>query len=114
LQKEDGGSPSGGGDELTIVDGLAWTASRNSLGHLMRNFRRRWTYPPFVPPPLHIFNQEENTTDSEEIGVEEREEEERSEEMSEEEGEVNNTLPQEIVVWKIKPLAVREEELARV
>jgi hypothetical protein len=49
---------------------------------------------------LHIFNQEENTTDSEEIGVEEREEEERSEEMSEEEGEVNNTLPQAIVVWK--------------
>jgi hypothetical protein len=49
---------------------------------------------------LCIFNQEENTTDSEDIGVEEREEEERSEEMSEEEGEVNNTLPQAIVVWK--------------
>jgi hypothetical protein len=50
-------------------------------------------------PPC-IFNQEENTTDSEEIGVEEREEEERSDETSEEEGEVNNTLPQAIVVWK--------------
>jgi hypothetical protein len=46
--------------------------------------------------PLHIFNQEENTMDSEEIGVEE----ERSEETSEEEGEVSNTLPQAIVVWK--------------
>jgi hypothetical protein len=51
---------------------------------------------------LHIFNQEENTIDSKEIGVEEREEEVRSEETSEEEGEVNNTLPQEIVVWKIQ------------
>jgi hypothetical protein len=75
-------------------------ASRYLLGHLTRSFRRRWTYPPFVPPPLHIFNQEENTTDSEEIGVKEREEEERSDETSEEEGEVNNTLPQAIVVWK--------------
>jgi hypothetical protein len=33
---------------------------------------------------LHIFNQEENTSDSEEIGVEEREEKYRSEETSEE------------------------------
>jgi hypothetical protein len=66
----------------------------------MRIFRRRWSYPPFVPPPSCIFNQEETTTDSREIGVEEREEEERSEKASEEEGEVNNTLPQVIVVWK--------------
>jgi hypothetical protein len=27
-EEEDGGSPSGGGDKLTIVDGLVWTASR--------------------------------------------------------------------------------------
>jgi hypothetical protein len=27
-RKEDGGSPSGGGEELVIVDGLAWIASR--------------------------------------------------------------------------------------
>jgi hypothetical protein len=33
---------------------------------------------------LHIFNQEENTIDNEEFGVEQREEEERSEDMSEE------------------------------
>jgi hypothetical protein len=70
------------------------------LGPLTRNFRRRWSYPPFVPPPLCIFNQEEHTTDSEEVEVEEREEEERSDDTSEGEGEVNNTLPQAIVVWK--------------
>jgi hypothetical protein len=56
--------------------------------------------PPLCTTPLCIFNQEENTAVSEEIGVEEREEEERSDETSEEEGEVNNTLPQTIVVWK--------------
>jgi hypothetical protein len=38
---------------------------------------------PFVPPPLHIFNEGENTIDSEEIGLEEREEE-ISYDMSEE------------------------------
>jgi hypothetical protein len=99
-EEEDGGSPSGGGDKLTIVDGLAWLQVETLWVTSREIFRRRWTYPPFVPPPLHIFNQEENTTDSEDIGVEEREEEDRSKEMSEEEGEVNNTLPQGIVVWK--------------
>jgi hypothetical protein len=49
---------------------------------------------------LHIFNKEENTTISEEIGVEEREEGDRSDETSEEEVEVNNTLSKDIVVWK--------------
>jgi hypothetical protein len=64
----------------------------NSLGHLKRNVRRRWTYPPFAPPPLCIFNREERTVDSEVIGVGEREED-TSEETSEEEGEVNATSP---------------------
>jgi len=76
---------------LTIVDGIVRLQVDNSLGQLARSFRRRWTDPPFVPPPLHIFNQEETTIDSEDIGVEEIEEEERSEKTSEEEGEVNNT-----------------------
>jgi hypothetical protein len=71
-RKEDGGSPSGGGEELVIVDGLAWLQVGNSLGHLTRNFRRRWNYPPFEPPPFHICNQEERTTDSEVIGIGER------------------------------------------
>jgi hypothetical protein len=53
-RKEDGGSPSGGGEELVIVDGLAWLQVGNSLGPLTRNVRRRWTYPPFEPPPLHL------------------------------------------------------------
>jgi hypothetical protein len=50
-EEEDGGSPSGGGDELEIVDGLVWLQVGNSLGHLMRNFRRIWTYPPLYHPP---------------------------------------------------------------
>jgi hypothetical protein len=66
---------------LTIVDVLACMQVDNSLGHLVRSFIRIWTYPPCVPPPLYIFNQEENTTYSEDIGLEERQEEERSEEM---------------------------------
>jgi hypothetical protein len=49
---------------------------------------------------LCIFNQVENTKNSEGIGVGLREEEERSDDTSEEEGEVNNTLCQAIVVWK--------------
>jgi hypothetical protein len=69
-EKEDGGSPSGGGDKLICLDGLMWLQVDTSLGHLTRNLRRIWTHPPFVPPPLLIFNQEENTTYSEEIGVE--------------------------------------------
>jgi hypothetical protein len=83
------------------VDGLVRPQVDISLDHLARSFRRRWTYPPFVPPPLCIFNQEENTTGGEDIGVKERREEERSDDTSEEEGEVSNTLPQKIVVWKI-------------
>jgi hypothetical protein len=83
-EKEDGGSPSGGGEELIIVYGLMQLQVNISLGHLARSFKRRWTYPSFVPPPLGIFNSEENTADSEEIGVEEREEAERSDKTSEE------------------------------
>jgi hypothetical protein len=70
-----------------IVDGLATVQVGNSLGHLTRNVRRIWTYPPFEPPPLHICNQEERTTDSEAIGIGERGEErvegDIGEEMSE-------------------------------
>jgi hypothetical protein len=63
------------------------------VGHLTRNFRRRWTYPPLYHPPLCIFNQEENTIDSATIRVEEREDKDKREETSEQEGKVNNTLP---------------------
>jgi hypothetical protein len=73
----------------------------NSLGHLTRNVRRRWTYPPFEPPPLHICNQEERTTDSEVIGIGERVEGDRREEMSEEEGEVSATSPRRVSVLRI-------------
>jgi hypothetical protein len=92
-EEEDGGSPSGAGDELEIVDGLGQLQACNSLGHFTRNFRRRWTYPLFVPPPFRVFNQEEKTTNSEAIGLEERKKEDRSEETNEEEGEVSTTLP---------------------
>jgi hypothetical protein len=105
---EDGGSPSGGGDKLEIVDGLARLQVDNSLDHLTRNFIRRWNY-----IPLHIFNQEERKTVSEVIGVEEREEEARREEMSEEEGEFSTNSPREVLALKIKPLTIREEELDR-
>jgi hypothetical protein len=63
------------------------------LGHLARSFRKIWTYPCFVPPPFHVFNQEEHIVYSEAIGVEEREEENRSKETSEKEVEVCNTIP---------------------
>jgi hypothetical protein len=52
--------------------------------------------PPFEPPPLHICNQEERTTDSEVIGIGERVEGDRREETSEEEGEVNATSPRRV------------------
>jgi hypothetical protein len=74
--------------------------SRYLSGSPHEKFQKNMDLPPLCSTPLHIFNQEENTIDSEEIGVEEREEEDKSDETSEEEGEVNNTLPQEIVVWK--------------
>jgi hypothetical protein len=45
-EEEDRVSLSGGGDKLTIVDGLVQLQVDNSLGHL------------FVPHPLRIFNQE--------------------------------------------------------
>jgi hypothetical protein len=97
-REEDGGSPSGGGDELVIVDGLAWLQVGNSLGPLTRNVRRRWTYPPFEPPPLHFCNQEERTTYSEVIRVGEGVEEGRREETSEEEGEASATSPRRVSV----------------
>jgi hypothetical protein len=62
--EEDGGSPSGGGEELAIVDGLVQLQVGNSLGSLTRNVRRRWSYPPFEPPPLCICSQEERTIDN--------------------------------------------------
>jgi hypothetical protein len=45
---------------------------RNYIGPLKRNFIRIWNYPLFEPPPLHVFNQGERTTDSEVVGVGER------------------------------------------
>jgi len=65
-------SPSGGGDEIILLDGLGRLQVDSSLGHHTRSLRRIWSYHPFVPPPLHIFNKEENTIVSKEIGVEER------------------------------------------
>jgi hypothetical protein len=56
----------------------------------MRSFRRRWTYPPFVPPPLCIFNQEENTVDSEEIGV--KKEKKKKEVMRQVKKKVKSTI----------------------
>jgi hypothetical protein len=53
-EKKYGDSPSGGGVDLIFLDGLALLQIDSSLGHLMRNFKRIWSYPPFVPPPLHI------------------------------------------------------------
>jgi hypothetical protein len=98
--KKYGGSPSGGGDKMLMLNSLMWLQLYIFLDSLTRNFRRSSSYPPFAPPPLHIFNHEENTVDSEEVSVEEREDEERSDETCKEEGEFNNTLPQVIVVWK--------------
>jgi hypothetical protein len=100
-RKEDGGSPSGGGEELVIIDGLAQVAGRKLFGSLTRNVIRRWTYPPFEPPPLHVCNQEERTTNSEAIGIGERVEgENRGEEMSEEECEVSATSPKRVSVLR--------------
>jgi hypothetical protein len=56
-ETKDEDSPSGGGHELVFLDGLAWMQVDKSLGHLTICFRRIWSYPPFVPPPLYIFNQ---------------------------------------------------------
>jgi hypothetical protein len=52
------------------VDGLVQIQVDISLGHPMRSFKRRWNYPPFVPPPLFIFNQEEKKEYSGDIGIE--------------------------------------------
>jgi hypothetical protein len=98
--EEDGGSPSGGGEEMEIVDGLAQLQVGNSMGHLTRNVRRRWNYHPFEPPPLHIFNQEERTTNSEVIGIGERVGGDRRKETSGEEGEVSATSPRSVSVLR--------------
>jgi hypothetical protein len=81
-----------------IVDGIAWMKLLKSLGSPIINDGRRQRYPPFKPPPLHISNQEERTTNSIIIGVEARVGEDRREETSEEEDEVNNTLQGKISV----------------
>jgi hypothetical protein len=61
---EDGEEPLWEGEEaLAIVNGLARLQVGNSLGSLTRNDERRWRNPLFEPPPLHICNQEERTTD---------------------------------------------------
>jgi hypothetical protein len=70
--KENGGYSSGGGDYLILLDSLVPMQVDISLGHLTRSFKRRWYYPPLVPPTLQIFNQEENITYNGEIGVKER------------------------------------------
>jgi len=61
--------------------------------------------PPFEPPTLHICNQEERTSHSEDIGIGERVEEGveryRREETSEKEGEVNATSP-----WRASMLRI--------
>jgi hypothetical protein len=49
--KVDGGSPSGGGDKMIILNSLGWLQLDIYLGSLTRNFRRIWSYPPFIPPP---------------------------------------------------------------
>jgi hypothetical protein len=54
--EEYGGSPSGGGDVLVIMDGITLLDEGNSLGHITRNISRTWSYPPFEPPPLHMCN----------------------------------------------------------
>jgi hypothetical protein len=64
------------------VDGLAQLQVGNSLGSLKRNVGRRWSYPPFEPPPLSIWNQEERTTKRVVIRVEARAGEERREDVS--------------------------------
>jgi hypothetical protein len=53
-EMEDEGSPSGGGDELVFLDGLAWLQIDSSLGHLTRSFRRIYPIPPLYLPP-HAF-----------------------------------------------------------
>jgi hypothetical protein len=88
------------GNEWEILDSITWLQVDNSMGHLMGNSRRRWTYPPFVPPPLCTLNQEENLGDSEEVKVEEREEEDIGEYMSEEQSEFSHTSSQEILVLR--------------
>jgi hypothetical protein len=50
ISEEDKGSRSGGGENIAIVDGIAWMKVGNYLGPLTKNVRRRWTYPPFEPP----------------------------------------------------------------
>jgi hypothetical protein len=76
----------------------------NALGSLTRNVRRRWTYPPFEPPPVCVCNQEERTTDSEAIGIGERGEEkvegDIGEKTIEEEGEVSATSPKRVTVLR--------------
>jgi hypothetical protein len=81
-----------------IVDGLTWLHIGNYLGPLRRNVQRRWTYPTFEPPPLHICYQEERIAYSKVVGVGEGVEEERRDEMSEEEGEFNATSPRRVLI----------------
>jgi hypothetical protein len=49
--EEDEGIPTGGGDELEIVDGIAWIQLGKSMCSLMTNIRRIWSYPHFEPHP---------------------------------------------------------------
>jgi hypothetical protein len=45
-RKEDGGSPSGGGEELVIVDGLAWVAGRKLSGSPHKKCQKKMDLPP--------------------------------------------------------------------
>jgi hypothetical protein len=73
------------------VDGLAQLHVGKFVDSLRRNVRRRWIYPPFQSPPLHICNQEERNPNNEVVGVEARVGEKRREAMSEEEDKVSVT-----------------------
>jgi hypothetical protein len=52
------------------------------FGSPHEKFQKKMELPPFVPPPFCIFNQDKNTSNSEDIGVKEREEEVRRNETS--------------------------------
>jgi hypothetical protein len=102
IAKKDEGSPSGGGDELAIIDCLPRIQVGKYLGPFTRNFPRIWNYPspPFEASPLHICNQEYRKTNSEVIGAG-GEEEEIREDISDGEGKVNATSPRRVSVERI-------------
>jgi hypothetical protein len=98
-EEEDGGFPIVGGYVWMILYDLGRMQVENGLSPLTIVFGRRQTYSPFVPPPLCVLNQEENTTDSEDIGVEKK-----NDETSEREGEVNvSSLREVVVLWNQNP-----------